>query len=70
MANKEVYIRPFEWLKNLNKLTLVGFLGLAGVAAVTPGLHALVIPALIAAGIDVSQIIITNKVNRKKTQTA
>lgn len=70
MANKEVYIRPMEWLKKVNKITLVGALGVAAVAAVTPGLHALVVPALIAAGIDVSQIIITNKVNRKRTQTA
>ena len=66
MANKEVYIRPMEWLKKVNKITLFGALGVAAVAAVTPGLQALVVPALALAAVDAGQIVITNKYNRKK----
>jgi hypothetical protein len=53
-----------EGLKNVNKLTMVGFLGFAGVAAfVAPEL---VIPALGLAAVDFGQMKIIDRLNKKK----
>lgn len=62
--NRETRSRPLEWYKNVNKVTLVGFLGFAGVAAfVAPPL---VVPALTLAAIDAGQIVVINRINKKK----
>jgi hypothetical protein len=66
MTNQEVRSRPLQWYENFNKLTLVGALGVAAVAAVTPGLSPLVVPALTLAAVDAGQIIIINRINKKK----
>lgn len=56
--------RLLEAYKKLNKLTLAGFLGFATVAAfVAPHL---VVPALYLAALDAGQILIINRVNKKK----
>jgi hypothetical protein len=54
-----------EVLKNVNKLTLVGFLGFAVVAAVVA--PELVVPALSLAAIDAGQVIVIDKINKKKS---
>jgi hypothetical protein len=52
-----------EAIKNVNKLTMVGFLGFAGVAAfVAPEL---VIPALGLAAVDFGQMKIIDRLNKK-----
>lgn len=56
--------RLLEAYKKLNKLTLAGFLGFATVAAfVAPHL---VVPALYLAALDLGQVLIINRVNKKK----
>jgi len=56
--------RLLEVYKKLNKLTLAGFLGFAIVAAfVAPHL---VIPALSLAVIDAGQVLVIDRVNKKK----
>lgn len=61
---KEVKSRGLEWYKNFNKLTLVGSLGFAVVAAhIAP---VLVIPALGLAAYDFGQIVVLDKINKKK----
>ena len=63
MANKEVGNRVLDWYKEINKLTLIGALGFAAVAAfVAP---ALVNPALTIAAIDAGQMVFINSVNKK-----
>ncbi|MBI4098188.1 MAG: hypothetical protein HY426_04080 [Candidatus Levybacteria bacterium] len=68
MAEQETRIKPLEWYKNLNKVTLVGALGVAGVSAVVPALHPLVVPSLLWAGSDAFQIVVIDKINKKKPQ--
>lgn len=58
--NTEVRSRGLEAYKNLNKLTLVGALG---VAVFVP---ALAVPALGMAAVDVGQIYFIDKINKKK----
>lgn len=53
-----------ELYKNVNKLTMVGFLGLAAVSAVVA--PALVVPALGLAAIDGGQMIVIDRINKKK----
>lgn len=58
--------KVLEGLKNINKLTMVGFLGFAGVAAfVAPEL---VVPALSLAAVDGGQVLLINKLNSKKNK--
>jgi hypothetical protein len=53
-----------ELYKNVNKLTMIGFLGFAAVAAfVAP---ALVIPALGLAAVDFGQMKVIDRINKKK----
>lgn len=66
MAKQEVYIRPLGWLGTVNKLTAVGYFGAAGVAAATPGFQPLAIPLAALGGVEVAQVVIIDKVNKKK----
>jgi hypothetical protein len=62
--NGEVRSKGLEFYKKFNKLTLVGTLGFAAVsAAVAPGL---VVPALGLAAVDVGQIAVIDRINKKK----
>ena len=62
-GNPEVRSQGLEFYKNFNKLTLVGSLGFAFVAAfVAPELVA---PALLLAAIDVGQIVLIDNLNKK-----
>lgn len=63
MANKEVYIGPMEWMKPINKLTMAGWLGAAGVSAVVA--PPLVLPFLGLAAVDYGQNKIIDHVNTK-----
>lgn len=56
----EKRFKILEKYKSLNKLTLVGALGIAYFVP------ALVVPALVTAGIDLAQIITIDKFNKKK----
>lgn len=56
--------RVLELYKNVNKLTMIGFLGFAAVAAIVA--PALVIPALSLAAVDLGQIVIIDRFNKKK----
>lgn len=51
--------RVLELYKNVNKLTMIGFLGFAAVAA-------LVVPALSLAAVDAGQMIVIDRINKKK----
>lgn len=61
-GNPEVRSQSLELYKNVNKVTLVGALG---VAIFVP---ALIVPALALATIDLGQIIAINRINRKKQE--
>ena len=57
--------RVLELYKNINKLTMVGFLGFAAVAAVVAPV--LVVPALSLAAVDAGQMIVIDRINKKKS---
>lgn len=68
MGSQETRSGSLEKYKDFNKLTLTGALGLAVIAAVTPGLQSLVTPALTFAAFDIGQIVFIDKVNKKKAK--
>ena len=57
--------KVLELYKNINKLTMIGFLGFAAVSAIVA--PALVVSALSLAAVDAGQMIVIDKINKKKS---
>ena len=68
MANPERRSRLLDWYGNVNRVTFVGAVGVAGAAAVVPPLSPLLVPAVGWAAVDGFQIVFIDKINKKGKQ--